>query len=168
MRRGIIPTMGSMLTGAVVAWLAATHDGVASSVDERAAIVALNRTITEAIERRDVDAVMAGYVDSTDITFFEDTMPFELRGRRSIRKYIEDLLASGSFHDRFESGSVLISGDLAAGHYTLVVKWTDKSGTHTERGRYTQILKKTNGKWRIWHEHFSVPYDPATGKAVLD
>jgi hypothetical protein len=27
---------------------------------------------------------MAGYVDGTDITFFEDTMPFELRGRRSI------------------------------------------------------------------------------------
>jgi ketosteroid isomerase-like protein len=50
----------------------------------------------------------------------------------------------------------------------MTVDWTDKSGTHTERGRYTQILKKTNGKWRIWHEHFSAPYDPATGKAVLD
>ena len=111
MHRRIIASLGSMLIGAVVAWLAATHHAVASSVDERAAIVALNQAITDAIERRDVDAVMAGYADAADITFFEDTMPFELRGRRRIHKHIEDLLASGSFHDRFESGSVFISGD---------------------------------------------------------
>jgi hypothetical protein len=61
MRRGmIIRTLGSMLTGAAVAWLAATHHAVASSVNERAAIAALNQTITDAIQRRDIDTVMAG------------------------------------------------------------------------------------------------------------
>jgi ketosteroid isomerase-like protein len=168
MQRRIILTLVSMLTGAAIAWLAATHHAVASSVDERAAIAALNRSITDAIQRRDVDAVMAGYVDDPDITFFEDTTPFELRGRRSIRRYIEELVAGGSgIQDRLESPAILVSGALATAHYTLIVNWTDKSGTHAERGRYTQILMKTNGKWRIWHEHFSVPYDPATGKAVL-
>jgi ketosteroid isomerase-like protein len=83
--------------GAVVAWLAATHHAVASSVDERAAIVALNQAITDAIERRDVDAVMAGYADAADITFFEDTMPFELRGRRSIHKYMKIFLPAAAF-----------------------------------------------------------------------
>ena len=170
MRLGmIIRTSASMLAGAVIAWLAATHFAAASNLDERAAIAALNRSITEAIQRRDVDAVMAGYADDTDITFFEDTIPFELRGRKNIRKYIEDLVATGSgVRDRLESASILVSGDLAAAHYILTVNWTDKSGPHTERGRYTQVLKKTNGRWQIWHEHLSVPYDPTTGKAVLD
>jgi quercetin dioxygenase-like cupin family protein len=51
-----------------------------------------------------------------------------------------------------------------------LMTWTDKSGanSHRLRYRYTQILKRADGKWLIWHEHLSVPYDPETGKAVLD
>jgi len=63
---------------------------------------------------------------------------------------------------------VVVDGNLAAAHYMLPITWTDKAGAHSELGRYTQVLKKVNGKWLIWHEHFSVPYDPATGKAVLE
>ena len=47
--------------------------------------------------------------------------------------------------------SIVVSGHLAAAHYVLPVSWRDKSGAHSERGRYTQILKKVNGKWLIWH-----------------
>jgi len=65
---------------------------------------------------------------------------------------------------------VEVNGNVAAAHYTLLMTWTDKSGgrSHRLRYRYTQILKRAGGKWLIWHEHLSVPYDPETGKAVLD
>lgn len=33
--------------------------------------------------------------------------------------------------------------------------------------RQTDGLKKLNGLWKITHQQLSVPYDPATGKAVL-
>ncbi|HEV7785554.1 MAG TPA: nuclear transport factor 2 family protein, partial [Thermoanaerobaculia bacterium] len=31
--------------------------------------------------------------------------------------------------------------------------------------RFTDVLKKIDGKWLIVHEHLSVPVDPATGQA---
>jgi ketosteroid isomerase-like protein len=41
-------------------------------------------------------------------------------------------------------------------------------GPHTEIVfRQTDILKKVKGHWLVEHQHLSVPYDPASGKAVL-
>jgi ketosteroid isomerase-like protein len=71
-----------------------------------------------------------------------------------------------AFHAKMEGLSIEVSGNLAAAHGIIINSWTDKSGTHHQRSRYTQILKKVNGKWLIWREHFSVPFDPATGMAV--
>ena len=34
--------------------------------------------------------------------------------------------------------------------------------------RATVCLRKANGRWRIAHEHFSAPFDPASGKAIFD
>src|SRR5258706_15523954 len=67
-----------------------------------------------------------------------------------------------------ESVDVLVSGDLAVVHCILHNTWTDKSGEPSETSRYTQVDRKDGGKWLIWHDHASFPYDPATGKAVLN
>jgi ketosteroid isomerase-like protein len=34
--------------------------------------------------------------------------------------------------------------------------------------RSTAGFRKIDGRWRITHEHNSVPFDPQTGKASLD
>ena len=34
--------------------------------------------------------------------------------------------------------------------------------------RVTVRFRKTNGTWMIVHEHFSAPFDPESGKALLD
>jgi ketosteroid isomerase-like protein len=67
-----------------------------------------------------------------------------------------------------ESVDVLVSGDLAVVHYVVRQTWIVKCGTHSQTSRYTQVDSKEEGKWLIWHEHASVPYDPETGKAVLN
>ncbi|MCC2663201.1 MAG: hypothetical protein K0S35_1123, partial [Geminicoccaceae bacterium] len=34
--------------------------------------------------------------------------------------------------------------------------------------RATFCCRKTNGRWRIAHEHFSAPFDPESSKALFD
>jgi ketosteroid isomerase-like protein len=161
--------MSVALAIVAMSWMVAGSRALASGASDKAEILALNKRIADAIGKKDLNAVMACYVDDKDIVFFEDTIPFQFKGTSTVRNYIQDLFANASqIHDGIEEMSIVVSGDLAAAHYILPVSWTDKSGVHSERGRYTQVLKKVNGKWLIWHEHFSVPYDPTTGKAVLE
>jgi len=140
-----------------------------SAESDKAEIVEFNRRLTEAYSKRDIDAVMAFYSDDKDAVFFEDTVPFQFEGKGNLRKLNADFFQSvSSFDAKIETLSVEVSGNLAASHGIIANTWTDKSGTHHQRSRYTQVLKKVNGKWLIWHEHFSVPFDPATGTAVRD
>ena len=153
----------------------ARHFGVsralASEDDDKAQIAALEDRLTDAYTKMDVKAAMAFYVDDKATVSFEDTLPFQLKGLEALAKYNEGFfknLKVTKFHPRLEAMSIVVSADLAAAHFILPIQWTDKNGSHFERGRGTHIFKKIDGKWLIWHEHFSVPFDPATGKAVLD
>ena len=59
--------------------------------------------------------------------------------------------------------------DVAVAHYLYRVSGTLKDGTEVNMWvRCTLGLQKLDGKWRIVHEHDSVPFDPQTGRAVLD
>jgi uncharacterized protein (TIGR02246 family) len=141
---------------------------IASTASEKAEIVALNQKLITALDQKELDASMAYFSDAPDALFYENDV-FEVKGRAALRKYLMTIFSSAS-HIQQELGpiTVAVSGDLAAAHYTLNIKWTDKNGDHSARSRYTQVLKKANGRWLIWHEHLSVPFDPATGKAILE
>jgi ketosteroid isomerase-like protein len=67
-----------------------------------------------------------------------------------------------------ESVDDAVSGDLGVVYSFILSTWTDKNGTHSQTSRYTQVDRKEGGKWFIWREHFSVPFDLATRKAVLN
>jgi PhnB protein len=141
----------------------------ASSDVDKAEVMALYQRQIAAYDKGNVDAIMACYSDDSDAVFFEDTIPFQLN-KAALRKLNEMAYKSVSdFHARGEPGDILVSGNLAIVRSSIVNTWKDKSGTtHSQTSRYTQVDKKEDGKWLVWHEHFSVPYDPATGKAVLD
>jgi len=152
-----------------MSWMVAGSYARASADSDKAEIAALNQRLAEAFNKRDINAMIACYVDDKDAIFYDDSIPFQHEGSSALRKYTQDLFETSSqIHMEVEAISVVVSGDLAATHSTVPFSWTDKSGAHRERGRYTQVLKKVSGKWLIWHEHFSVPYDPTTGKAVLE
>ena len=141
----------------------------ASSDTDKAEIMALNQRVLAAYNKRDVSAAMACYSDDSNAIFFEDTIPFQVN-KAGLRKGNEIFFQSVStFHVRMEAVEVLVSGNLAVVRYTAPSTWTDKSGgTHSQTSRYTQVDRKEGGNWFIWDEHLSVPYDPATGKAVLN
>jgi ketosteroid isomerase-like protein len=159
----------SVALAVALSWMVAGTRARASADSDKAEIVALNQRQFDAFNKKDLDGVMAFYVDDKDTVFYEDTVPFQLEGASRLREIDEEFFKSANdIHGGFEAISVVVSGDLAAAHYTLSLSYTDTGGRHSERGRFTQVLKKVNGKWQIWHEHFSFPYDPTTGKAVLE
>ena len=68
------------------------------------------------------------------------------------------------YHDMF----IKVYGNNAYAHYILSYTATLKSGDKIDvDGRGTDIFEKVGGKWKVVHEHFSLPSNPVTGQAVL-
>jgi ketosteroid isomerase-like protein len=148
--------------------LALTSDSQASSASDKAEIVARFQSLIAAYGHGDVNAIMAFYSDDPDAIFFEDTIPFQVN-KAALRNGLELFYKSISdFHAHVELLDVQTSDDLAVVHCAVHNTWNDKNGTHMQTSRDTDVFRKEDGKWLIWHEHFSVPFDPATGKAVLN
>ena len=64
---------------------------------------------------------------------------------------------------------VVAGEDVAFAYYLYRVSGTMKDGGEVNMWvRCTLGLQKHDGEWRIVHEHDSVPFDPKTGRAVLD
>jgi ketosteroid isomerase-like protein len=53
-------------------------------------------------------------------------------------------------------------------HCLTRVSGTTTNGPLNMWIRTTTCLRKFDGEWKVVHEHNSVPFDPATGKAALD
>jgi ketosteroid isomerase-like protein len=169
MKSKLVLATAVTLVGIGITWMLVGSRAFASADSVKAEIIALNEQQLAAFNKKDLDGVMAFYVDDKDAVFYEDAIPFQLDGPNALRKLDQEFFGSASqVHAGMEAISVVVSGDLGAAHYTLPLTFTDKDGTHSIRGRFTQVLKRVGGRWLIWHEHLSVPYDPATGKAVLD
>jgi ketosteroid isomerase-like protein len=66
--------------------------------------------------------------------------------------------------------SIDADGRLAFAHSTQRLAWTSvASGEKTEMiVRITDIYHRIKGKWLIVLQHVSVPFDPASGRAILD
>ena len=140
----------------------------ASSASDKAELTALMQRLLAAYSHKDVSAIMAFYSDDQDAIFFEDTVPFQMN-----KAQLSNLLETGYksisvFQAHAESCDFRVSGGLAAGHCVVRNAWTDKNGEYTQTSRLTDVFRKEGGKWLIWNEHFSVPFDPSTGKAVLN
>lgn len=62
-----------------------------------------------------------------------------------------------------------VSGNMAYAYSTQRFTFDQpNNGPHGEIDfRQTDILKKVKGHWVVKHQHLSVPFDPATGKAQM-
>lgn len=72
----------------------------------------------------------------------------------------------------FSEETIHVDGDLGVFHSLIHLAGAIKDPQQGEPndvdcwGRYTCVLKKTNHRWRIFHEHFSVPV-AEDGKALM-
>ena len=118
-----------------------------------------------AICRKDVAGIMAHYAD--DAVIFNVKPPFQIGGRRDWQQVWQTSLAHfpASFAMETKNLQVAISGDLAVAHY-----WYRFAGLPGKQSwiRNTAVYRRVGSKWRIVHEHNSVPFDPETSKAVFE
>ena len=139
-----------------------------TKTDAQAQIRALIDDWVEAARANDIDGVMAAY--APDILSFDAIAQLQFKGIDAYRKHWEVCMAMCP-SPIFEIHDLAIeTGDgVAFGHYLLRCGAAGEDGKEqTGWMRVTVCLRKTRGRWQVAHEHFSAPFDPESGKALLD
>ena len=123
----------------------------------------------KATRAKDVDGIMAKH--APDTRSFDCHSHFQFRGADALRKHLEACMPcmQGPMTFEIHDLDVAAHGDVAFCHYLARYGATRLSGEeHTGWLRVTVCLRKVEGAWLIVHDHCSVPFDPQSGKAMLD
>ena len=124
---------------------------------------------TEAVNARDVGRIMAHYAPG--VVAFDAIAALRFTGVEAYGTHWKACLAMCAGPMTFEVHDLAVAakGDLAFSHYLCLCGGTnDKGETQSGWMRATVCHRRIGGRWRIVHEHFSAPFDPASGKALFD
>jgi uncharacterized protein (TIGR02246 family) len=117
--------------------------------------------LARALRAKDINALMAHY--APDVVTF-DLMPLQTQGADAYRKNFEAWFASvqGPIDYEMRDLRITMQDDVAFGHYLGRVKSTRTTGEKNDYWvRVSAGLRKLNGRWRLTHEHVSVPFKNA-------
>jgi ketosteroid isomerase-like protein len=123
----------------------------------------------KAARAKDIDRVMSHY--APDVVAFDAIAALQFRGAAAYRKHWEACFAlcSGPTVFAIHDLDITAKDDVAFCHYLLRCGGTGPDGKeHIGWMRVTVCFRNTEGMWMIVHEHFSAPFDPQSGKALLD
>lgn len=122
--------------------------------------------------RMDIEASMAPI--AKDIVSYEHNTPLRYRGVDKVRNVCQigfDMMAKidGDFSWTVDDLEIEVSGDLAVawGINRMVVRKGD-AVSYDSSSRGTWVFRKAAHGWKMIHQHQSYPYDPETGKAVME
>ncbi|GAB3627331.1 hypothetical protein PTE30175_02017 [Pandoraea terrae] len=133
---------------------------------DEAALRALTDAWLQAVRQKRIGTLLEDHYDP-DVVVFDVMPPTVHRGVSEYRKLLEGWFAmtDGPIGFEMTQWHVTVSGELAFTHSVNHVKNTGKDGqTHNATVRATVCYRKTNGHWRVVHEHASVPMElPTSG-----
>jgi PhnB protein len=120
-----------------------------------------------AIEARDPARIVAAYTPET--VLFDAIPPAKTVGAEAIKVLWENCLPyfPARFRAEHDQIDVQLSGDLA--HVHGFFRFVPEDPSHpagTTTMRMSVVFRRIDGRWRVTHEHVSVPFDPMSGKAV--
>ncbi len=123
----------------------------------------------EAVRSKDVDRIVSHF--SPDVVAFDAIAALRFQGRDAYRAHWEMCMSMCSGPMMFEVHELTVAArdDVAFGHYLCRCGGTGPDGE--ERSSWMRVTvgcRRIDGRWLIAHEHFSVPFDPASGKAMFD
>jgi ketosteroid isomerase-like protein len=136
---------------------------------------------TKALRAKDVEGIMSNY--AAEIVSFDIAPPLRQRLRAAAyRKGLEEWFSTfeGSIGYEVSELEIAVSGDLGLAHSINHMSGQRKLGENTDIQvqsveemdvwvRSTIEFRKINGKWKITHEHVSVPfYMDGSYKAAID
>jgi uncharacterized protein (TIGR02246 family) len=137
--------------------------------DEEVRIRRLIDDWAKAVRASDIDAIMAHY--APDVRAFDAIAQLEFKGADAYRKHWQACIAMcpGPMIFEIHDLGIEVGDGLAFGHYLLRCGAAGADGEQKSGWmRVTVCWRKRSGTWRVVHEHFSAPFDPASGKALLD
>ena len=162
-----IPT-GALIVATALLAIFVGQPAFAANNDDAEIRAAIKR-FDAAFNARKTEEFLALYTAEADAIYFEKALPLQIRGRDDFRKYVDSAFTeTAQLQQETTVEKVIADGNIAAAACIVRASWADTTGRHSQVGRFTMVFKKLNGKWLIWHEHYSLPYDEATGKAVFD
>lgn len=122
-----------------------------------------------AVQAKDPEPLAAR--QDNDVVTFDLLPPLLSHGAVSIAERTQswfDGYASEIGHEVQEL-QVTAEGDLGFCSFVYHVSGTLDSGDEVDMWvRATLCCRRIDGRWMIVHDHESVPFDPETGKAVID
>jgi ketosteroid isomerase-like protein len=119
----------------------------------------------DALCRRDLQSLMTFY--SRDVVLFDVHPPFRVEGIERIRELWEDVLLL--IPDRLERCDLRIEAApaVALAHWCFRPAGPLDPSVIPAWIRVSAGYRRENGRWKIVHEHVSLPVDPITNQAVL-
>jgi ketosteroid isomerase-like protein len=136
--------------------------------DDMAEIRALLERRGAALHSKDV-ASLFDQVAQENVGF-DVVTPLQYVGVPDARKRAEQWLASfdGPVGYQVRELQVAAADNVGFAYCLTRLSGTTANGPLNMWIRTTTCLRKYDGEWMVVHEHNSVPFDPATGKAALD
>ena len=121
-----------------------------------------------AVTAGDLEAIMAHY--ASDIVSYDAIAALQFVGADAYREHWRECLsACGAMRFEIHEPAVTVAGDLALLHYLARCGGTGADGVeHMGWMRATAGCRRADGDWLFFHEHYSAPFDPASGKALFD
>ncbi len=141
-----------------------------TTIKDDAQIHALIEDWAKALRAKDVDAVMSAY--APDLLAFDLPPPLQVRGASEHRAGFEAWFPTfvGPIGFEMRELSVAADANLAFSHSLNRITGQRTSGESTDVWvRATVAFRKIGGRWRVVHEHVSVPfYMDGSNRAAVD
>lgn len=122
----------------------------------------------EAVRRMDPDAIAGHY--APELVAFDAFRQLRFQGVAAYREHWAFCLSACPGPIVFELRDLVLSAgaDLAYGHFLCRCGFVDETGRETGSWMRVSVgLRRGEDGWRIAHEHFSLPIDMETGRAMF-
>ncbi|MFC4352921.1 YybH family protein [Fodinicurvata halophila] len=129
----------------------------------RAALDSLLKTVSS----KDVDAIMDFY--APDIVAYDAIAALQFKGAEAYGEHWRQCLSMcGELSMEASDIHIATAGDLATSYYLHRCAGVDDKGEEQACWmRATVVWRRQGGSWKIIHDHFSAPFDPESGQALM-
>jgi uncharacterized protein (TIGR02246 family) len=145
--------------------LAKKNTAIRLRAGEKTEIRQLIRDFFTALEAKNIDRMLSFY--AAEAIMFDVKAPFQTKGAVAWKHTWEACIGyfPGTFQVETKDVHIYANENLAFAHFLFrFTTQTDHPAAQTWM-RATSCYKKIQGKWKIVHEHASVPFNPHTLQA---
>ncbi|MGB9741014.1 MAG: YybH family protein [Candidatus Bathyarchaeales archaeon] len=108
----------------------------------------------EGIKKKDAQSI-ADLVDKDRYTKFDDWPPFERQGLDALNREAEALKVLKEYDYEISEWKVDVINNVAIASFIINYRGTIRDLNFNIKSRVTAVLAKSDGEWKLIHEHWS-------------